>query len=113
MAQLRTAQTEAFARKLARHIESKNTLTSAYDGAPVPHGLQLDALVLELLGIARTFDITTELAAGQFVVLGVLYARKFYGEVRVLEILRNKSEIPQARIQRVLNAVIVAESRAH
>lgn len=100
-----------FSRRLANYFQSKFSGRLAHNGVPVPHGEELVRKINELVDIALTFRIIEELGVGQFVALGLGYSDTFYKIPRVAAMLTNGALSPEENIQRVINAVIVAEAR--
>jgi len=100
-----------FVRKLTRYIAQECRFDRPYDGSEGLAGADLESSVRELIGHARSFGIRTELGQGQFVILGVGYSRGFFRDPRVVAMLRAPEWSPEENVQRVLNAVIVAEAR--
>lgn len=111
MAGMGAAARTTFARRLARHLDARRKAPIAHDGNPVPTGEALEARVCELIDVAATFGVRTELALGQFVVLGIAYARDFHKLRRVQDLLGDPTRTPEQNVQAVLNAVIAAERR--
>ena len=111
MAAFEHAGTHQFARRLCRYIEAGFSGRPAASGERIPGGEELESRVLELVSVASRFDVRSELAVGQFVVLGIAYARDFHRSPRVAELLGDLAGSPDLNMQRVLNAVIVAEAR--
>ncbi len=100
-----------FARRLVDHADVECAGRRACSGEVIPRGDELEARVHELIGIAQSFGIATEMGVAQFVVLGLGYAREFHRTPRVMEMLAATDRSPDQSIQHVLNAVIVAEAR--
>jgi hypothetical protein len=100
-----------FERRLVDYIDTGFAGCRAHSGEIIPRGDELEARVHELIASARSVGITTELGVANFAVLGLGYARDFHHVPRVAEMLANTEQSPEQNIQRVLNAVIVAEAR--
>lgn len=111
MAAFRQAGLRQFARRLCGFIEAGFSGRAARSGEMIPRGQALEVHVEELIAAANRFNVRSELAVGQFVVLGIAYARDFYENPRVVELLGDPVAGPDRNMQRVLNAVIVAEAR--
>jgi hypothetical protein len=101
------------ASRLATYVSDDcRELTHAYDGTPVPCGVALEQAVEQLIAEARMFGLTTELGLGQFVVAGLGYSMKFHSIPKVAEWLMDPRATPEENMQRVINAILVAEAKA-
>lgn len=112
MSAFRAQAPRNFSRRLVDYVEAGFAGRSAHSGEAIPRGRPLEELVNELIEAARSFGISRELGVGQFVALGLGYSRTFHEEPRVVAMLSASAFTPEQNIQRVLNAVIVAEARA-
>jgi hypothetical protein len=111
MSAFKAQATRQFARRLVDYFESRFAGRVAHGGEPVPRGEELQQRVLELVEVARSFGISKELGVAQFVSLGLGYSREFHRLPRVAEMLSAPEFTPEQNVQRVLDAVIVAEAR--
>lgn len=101
-----------FALRLCRYIEEGFSGRRAQSGEQVPRGAALEAAVATLIATANRLGVKSELAVGQFVVLGVAYAKDFHQSRRVAELLGDSRASPDRNMQDVLDAVLVAEARS-
>ncbi len=101
----------SFEHRLVDYIDTGFAGCRAHSGEVIPRGDELEARVRELIATAQSFGITAERGVANFAVLGLGYARDFHRVPRVADMLGNKEQSPEQNIQRVLNAVIVAEAR--
>lgn len=112
MATFEQASWRRFVATLADYL-SKDcaTLTHACDGATMPRGPELQQAIESLIAAARSFGLTTELGLGQFVIAGLGYSMTFHSIPMVADWLRDPGSSPEQNMQRVINAIVVAESK--
>lgn len=108
---LEAASAEHLVRRIGVFVDTHCDLSYAYDDSPaLAHDDRRDA-IRELVGRARGYGIHTERGFVQFAILGLGYSRRFDETPRVQEMLRDPRHLPEENLQRVLNAVVVAEAR--
>ncbi len=115
-AQMAVFQAQAprnFAKRLAAHLEPRFAGQMAHSGERVPNGAVLFQAILDLVSAAQTFGISSELGVGQFVTIGLGYSRKFYEDDSVASMLQDLASTADQNIQRVLNCILVIESRGN
>jgi len=112
MSAFKAQASRQFVRRLVDYFGSRFAGRTAHSGEPVPRGEDLQQWVLELVEVARSFGISKELGVGQFVSLGLGYSREFHRVPRVAAMLSAPGFTPEQNVQRVLDAVLVAEARA-
>jgi hypothetical protein len=108
---LRDSAIQRFVKRLTHYVANECDFSRPHDGSEALVGEPLAAAIHELVSQARSLGIRTELAAGQFVILGIGYSREFFRDPRIARMLHDEHFSPEENVQRVLNAVIVAEAR--
>ena len=112
MATFEQASWRRFVDRLADYLcNDCATLTHAFDGTAVPRGATLERTIEDLVAVAKTFGLTTEIGLGQFVMAGIGYSRDFHSIPKVADWLRDPRATPEENMQRVIDAILVAESR--
>lgn len=101
-----------FGKRLAEYFDAGYEGKLSHAGERIPTGSVLEDLIFELITVAESFGLTEELGVGQFVALGLGYSRTFYEIERVAKLLKDPAFTAEQNVQRVLNAVVVAEARA-
>lgn len=111
MATFKSSAKLNFAMRLTAYFESRFSGKLSHSGETISRGRVLEQEIIDLINAAEGFGISRELGVGQFVSIGLGYSRTFYQIDRVIKMLKDPVFTPEQNIQRVLNAVIVAENR--
>ncbi len=112
MASLKAGAKRNFAQRLTAYYETGFSGKLSHSSELIPRGQALEQAIFDLINAAERFGISKELGVGQFVAIGLGYSRNFYEIERVVRMLKDPAFNAERNIQRVLNAVIVAENRA-
>ena len=108
---LEAASVDHLVHRVGIFIDTQCDFSHPYDGSPALAGDDRKRAVRDLVGRALGYGIHTERGIVQFVILGLGYSRNFDDIPRVRAMLREPGHAPDENMQRVLNAVVVAEAR--
>lgn len=112
MKALEAAAEENLAYRIGVFLDKNCDFSNPHDGSPVPLPDERRQLIRKFIRRARVYGISSERGFVQFVILGLGYSRCFDEVPKVQEMLGDPRHAPEENLQRVLNAVVVAEARS-
>ncbi len=113
MLAMEDAVLNGFVQRVADFVDTRCDFSRPHDGSVVPaERVERAALVKSLIVRAQGYGIETELGLSLFVIVALGYSREFDGLPAARAMLLDPEFPPDKNMQRVANAVVVAERRS-